>query len=265
MKAPASEEEDIKYGIAQKTYADGSVLEIQKCSVTTLPQFWFINSRGLLANVKDQQTFLTVPKAEIDEGVKKSPVEDGAVIAKRCVENCPNVNSEVKLSTNGDGFIMHKNSGFFIMGPKANDLKVGTPVTTQACGNAGAGGTLTNCADKSNAQFDLVPLFTIAPGKKAVNCAPYSHSHPDKLAPIALDSASEAQAMCAKDPTCKVYMYVSKDASDASNAEKGKAWFCTALDVVYSGKSGYQLGFRAQNNNEEAMVSNNAEAQTVLM
>ena len=31
-----------------------------------------------------------------------------------------------------------------------------------------------------------------------------------------------------------------------------QAWFCTGLDVVYSGKSGYQIGFRAQNINEEA-------------
>jgi len=251
IKAPKEEEEDIKYGIAQRSFADGSVLEMQKCHLGTLPQFWFVNARGLLANVKDQETFLTVPKAEKVDGANKSPEENGAVIAKRCVESCPNVNSDVKFSNNGDGFIMHKTSGFYIFAPKGNELKVGTPIVTQACGNAQAGGQLSNCADKTNAQFDLVPLFTVAQGKKAVNCAPYSHSHPDKLKPVSLDTAWEAQAMCAKDPTCKVYMYVAKDATDAPNDERGKAWFCTGLDVVYSGKSGYQLGFRAMNINEE--------------
>merc|ERR1712196_168146 len=146
--------------------------------------------------------------------------------------------------------------------PKGNSLKTGTDVVMTACGKKTEGGKAADCAAKANAQFDMVPLFTIMKGKKAVNCAPYSHTHQDKLKPVAVKSAWEAQQMCAADKTCAVYMYVDSDAADAPADDRGKAWFCTALDVVYSGKSGYQLGFRALNLNEEEELQDVESSQS---
>merc|ERR1711918_23621 len=139
------------------------------------------------------------------------------------------------------------------------ELERGVQASVSACGTTSVGpGDFEQCPDKQNAQYDLVPLFTVMPGKKAVNCAPYSHSHPDDLAPMALPNAWEAQRRCAADKTCMVYMYVDADAADAPAEDRGKAWFCTALDVVYSGKTGYQLGFRALNLESEEKAESEA-------
>ena len=72
-----------------------------------------------------------------------------------------------------------------------------------------------------------------------VNCAPYSHSHPDELQPTSVESAWEAQQKCAADKKCmvretqdninlfstcifQVYMYVDADAADARPEDRGK-------------------------------------------
>ena len=93
---------------------------------------------------------------------------------------------------------------------------------TSACGTKEVGGALKDCKDKVNSQFDLVPLFTVAKGKQAVNCAPYSHSHPDKLKPTPVKSQAEAQQKCAADKSCKFYMYIDSDAADAPADDRGK-------------------------------------------
>eukprot|EP00656_Telonema_subtile_P008564 TRINITY_DN13_c0_g1_i1.p2 TRINITY_DN13_c0_g1~~TRINITY_DN13_c0_g1_i1.p2 ORF type:complete len:129 (-),score=47.36 TRINITY_DN13_c0_g1_i1:214-600(-) len=94
--------------------------------------------------------------------------------------------------------------------------------------------------DKSSAQWDVPPMFTIETGKKAQNCAPYSHMNPDEQKPIAANTRLAAQKACAADRACKVYMW----ADEATGDDADKAWLCQALDIVYSGKQGYELGFR---------------------
>jgi len=252
---PDEEVEDVDYGIAQRNFVDGAPLLLQRCDLNTLPQFWYVDDEYKLVNVRDTSSVLTVPDAEAtgDPPVAMNPQEGGSVIIRRCENGCPNLNSYVKYSENedNDGFFIMRNNADFILSPENDSLDKGTPIVTTACGTASAGGELAECPGKTNAQFDLVPLFTVMPGKKAVNCAPYSHSHPDDLQPMNLPNAWEAQRRCAADKTCMVYMYVDSDAADAPADERGKAWFCTALDVVYSGKQGYQLGFRAMNLNRE--------------
>ena len=41
-------------------------------------------------------------------------------------------------------------------------------------------------------------------------------------------------------------MYVSPESTVASADQKGKAWFCEKLDLVYSGRNGFNLGFKAR-------------------
>lgn len=257
-KVPTAEEPDVQMGLPQKTFDDGAQLELQMCNINTIPQFWFI--KGIAKKVfsaKDTNYVLKIPDAEAtgDPPVDGAPIEDGQVIIKVCENQCPNLNSGIQLSSiTGDGLLIHKGTQYFVLAPFNNTLEAGTRIVTTACGTALQGGDLARCSDKTSAQFDLVPLFTVLPGRKAVNCAPYSHSHPNDLAPMAVGSEQEAQQICAADETCRVYMYVDPSSPVAGDDEKGKAWFCTKLDVVYSGKQGYSLGFRALNANEEEML-----------
>jgi hypothetical protein len=264
-KVPPEEEEDVAYGIAQRNFEDGAQLELQRCDLKTLPQFWYFDNQNRLVNVRDTTSVLTIPDAEAtgEPPVPKPPSEGGSVVIKHCENGCPNLNSPLKFSENGDALLIHRTSDYFILAPKDNKLKKNQPIVTVACGAAGAGGELEKCADKTNAQWDLVPLFTVAPGKQAVNCAPYSHQHPNDLQPTPLANQWEAQRACASDKSCKFYMYVEPDAKDAPADQKGKVWFCTALDVVYSGKQGYQLGFRALNLNKEEEAASQTKAAKI--
>ena len=118
--------------------------------------------------------------------------------------------------------------------PTGNKLSTWTALTTSACGTKEVGGELKDCKTKVNSQFDLVPLFTVAKGKQAVNCAPYSHSHPDKLKPTPVKSQAEAQQKCAADKTCKFYMYIESDAAAAPADDRGKVapLLCLSLLVL---------------------------------
>ena len=119
------------------------------------------------------------------------------------------------------------------------NLANGVPLVMTACGDEGTTATIDNCADKTFAQWDVPPMFTIETGKKAVNCAPYSHS---LEVPIASDTRLFAQKSCAAKASCDVYMWSDTDAAE----DPLKAWLCDRLDIVYSGKVGYELGFRAR-------------------
>lgn len=122
----------------------------------------------------------------------------------------------------------------------AGQLSEGKELVTTACAAEGTEAAIGECADKTFAQWDVPPMFTIESGKKAVNCAPYSHTNPDEHQPIAAASRLVAQQACARDRKCKTYMWADESTGEDSN----KAWLCEALDIVYSGKTGYELGFR---------------------
>lgn len=256
-EVPVAEQQDVAWGISQKTFPDGGKIELQTCNLNALMQFWYFDGSQRLVNAMDGISMLTIPSAEAqgDPAVPQDPTEGAPVVVKRCDNGCPNLNGAIRYSSNEDGFLKHDTSEIFIVAPeglKLNDTHI--PVTMTACGTTDVGpGELEQCPGKTAAQWDLVPLFTVMDGKKAVNCAPYSHSHPNDLQPTAVNSAHHAQRLCAADATCMVYMYVTAESTDATDAEKGKAWFCTKLDTVYSGKQGYSLGFRALNLDEEEM------------
>lgn len=269
VKAPDDQLEDISYGLPQRSFESGADLELQVCSIRSLTQFWYMDGSGdsgRLTNVWNTVMTMKIPAAEAqgDPAVPGSPTSGGSVVAQQCTDDCPNDNSLVKFNkdaTNDDGFLIHAASGNFILGPENMALEpaVGSSdnpkIVSVQCGDAGDTSSMVECADKSHAQFDLLPLFTILEGRQAINCAPYSHTHPDALQPIGGLTHPEVQRICAQDTTCKVYMYVDPSAPDpnggASNPDAGKAWFCTGLDVVYSGVTGYSLGFRALDDNEE--------------
>lgn len=112
-------------------------------------------------------------------------------------------------------------------------------MVTSVCSAAGTDAVIDECADKTNAQWDVPPMFTIETGKKAVNCAPYSHS---SEVPIPASNRLIVQKACAAKDSCSVYMW-----ADEQTGEDGhKGWLCDRLDIVYSGKQGYELGFRVR-------------------
>jgi len=248
LEVPDAEIEDVANWIPQKSFENGAQVEIQTCSMPTIPQYFFFDPKSRLAAAQDPLMLMTIPDAEAKgaEGQEspQSPKEGGTVVMNRCENDCPLLNGEMQI-VEKDGFIKHTQSSKFILEPKEGKFKKATPIVTSEC----ADGDIANCADKTFAQFDLVPLFTVVPGKKAVNCAPYSHTHSDNLKPKMVESEAQAQQLCAADKKCKVYMYVEPDAADGTADERGHAWFCEALDVVYSGKEGFKLGFRAHEQN----------------
>jgi len=60
-----------------------------------------------------------MPAAEAsgEPPVGKPPKEGGAVVVKRCVEGCPNLNSDLKFTK--EGFLVHKKTGFFTITVRA--------------------------------------------------------------------------------------------------------------------------------------------------
>jgi len=233
---PADEElEDIGDGIPQKSLVPGNALLVQTCNVDVLPQFWSFDEDGKLVNAANDATNIQLELT--DAG---APKDEGEAKLETCDDGCPDINSSLKYNDGaGDGIFYHRVVQNLVLAPQGGNLANGVPLVMTACGDEGTTATIDNCADKTFAQWDVPPMFTIETGKKAVNCAPYSHS---LEVPIASDTRLFAQKACAAKASCDVYMW-----SDASAAEDpSKAWLCDRLDVVYSGKAGYELGFRVR-------------------
>jgi len=263
LEVPEAELEDVAAFIPQKNFDDGAKLEIQTCSMPTIPQYFYFDTEKRIASAKDPGMVVAVPAAEArgaeGQEVPQSPQEGGGVVIKRCDKGCKTLNSAFKMNEK-EGLIIHRATSNFILEPTKGAFADKTAIITTACTD----GDFANCKDKTSARWDLVPLFTVIPGKKAVNCGPYSHHHPSTLQPKAVANEAEAQQLCAADKKCTVYMYVEPDAADATASERGKAWLCWSLDVVYSGKSGYKLGFKAKPQNfiEEEQQAAKYEMET---
>jgi hypothetical protein len=233
---PADEEmEDISDGIPQKSLVPGNAIQVQMCNVDVLPQFWSFDDYGTLVNAANDGTTIQVNLN--DAG---SPTDGGETVLETCEDGCSDANSRFGYNEgSGDGLFFHKTIQNLVLAPQGGNLAVGVPLVTTACGDADTTAAIDACADMTFAQWDVPPMFTIETGKKAVNCAPYSHS---MTAPIPADARLEAQKACAAQVSCSVYMW-----SDATVEEDPhKAWLCERLDIVYSGKTGYELGFRVR-------------------
>merc|ERR1712194_490023 len=153
---------------------------------------------------------------------------DGALVLGSCVQDaCEELKSGLRYNEgNGDGMILVKDQASLVMSPAQGKLSEGTALHTVKCASGGKESSIEECATQTYAQWDVPPMFTIETGKKAVNCAPYSHRNPDEHKPIVADSRLVAQEACAKDRACKVYMWAGERAEEDAN----KAWLCEALD-----------------------------------
>lgn len=256
VEIPESQKEDVEGGIPQKSFEDGAKVLLQNCNIDVVPQYFSFNANGDIVSAQNNQMVLTLPDAAGAEGQpKKNPKEGGAVLMKQCKEGCQHINSAFRLDRL-EGLLIHKAAEGFVLQSSGGALKKTTALVTSECGKEGKPASLAECKDKTYAQWDLIPLFTIEKAKKANNCAPYSHSK--DLKPIVANTRKAAQRACAKDPDCTVYMYTDETAQPAN--ERHKAWLCTRLNEVNIGNdengapkyNGYELGFRAQNDNEEA-------------
>jgi len=236
IKVPQSEAEDVKTGVPQKSFDAGAAVEMQVCNIDATPQFFSFDEDKKIVSAKHPAFVLTL--AAVKEG-------SGATMTE-CLNRCKGINSSFALDGNS-GFLRHVTSPNFVLQPAGGKFTPGTSIVTSACGSSTTPAVLSNCKDKTFAQWDMVPLFMIEKGKKAINCAPYSHTLNN--APISSSSQRVAQVACAKDEKCKVYMYAGSSAENS--ADRHKAWLCQALDTVYSGYAGFELGFRAENDNEE--------------
>jgi len=230
-----AEEQDIADGIPQKTYGPGNALVVQMCNVDVLPQFWSFDDEGRLVNAANDATVL-----QLNLGDGGAVEEGGEMILQTCENDCPDINSSFKYNEgNGDGFFFHKDSTHFILAPKDGKLEEGASLVTTACSSEGTDATIEECSDKTFAQWDVPPMFTIETGKRAINCAPYSHS---TEVPMPADNRLLVQKACAAKESCNVYMW----ADDQTGEDANKGWLCDRLDIVYSGKTGYELGFRVR-------------------
>jgi len=233
---PADEElEDISDGIPQKSLVPGNAIQVQMCNVDVLPQFWSFDEYGTLVNAANDGTTIQV---NLDDA--GSPTDAGEMVLETCEDGCSDANSRFGYNEgSGDGLFFHKAIQNLVLAPQGGKLSVGVPLVTTVCGDADTTAAIDACADMTFAQWDVPPMFTIETGKRAVNCAPYSHS---LTAPIPANARLEAQKACAAQVSCSVYMW----SDDSVEDEPHKAWLCERLDIVYSGKTGYELGFRAR-------------------
>jgi len=266
VKIPKAEEEDVAGGVPQKGFDDGAQVEIQMCNINVIPQFFSFGdstSDGRVVSAQDNSMVMLLSDAEGPPSAdpKPAPKEGGALVMKRCQDQCPNFNTFFRLDRL-EGIMIDTKAPAFVLQPTEGKFKKKTPVVSSQCapkpdkGKDQKEASLAECKDKTYAQFDLIPLFTIEKDKKAINCAPYSHTRDKK--PIQVANEKEAQRACAKDPDCTVYMYADDTATNPQ--DRGKAWTCTRLNEVNSGNDengepkygGYRLGFRALDDNEEA-------------
>lgn len=127
------------------------------------PAILVFDSEQRLVSVQETNSVLTIPDAEStgDEPnlVKGSPSEDGNIVVQKCENGCPRLNSYLKFSYNGDGFLIDRNTEQFIVAPQGNSVNLYTPLVTTACGAGALPATLDQCPDKENAQFDLLPYL----------------------------------------------------------------------------------------------------------
>merc|ERR1711959_857164 len=200
VEIPESEKEDVEGGIPQKSFDEGAKVELQYCNIDVVPQYFSFDPDGKIVSAQNNAMVLTLP----DAAGKASPKEGGAVVMKECKDGCPDINSAFRLDR-VEGLLVHKKAVGMVLQPTGGALKKKTPIITSECAKDGKAATLHECKDKTFAQFDLIPLFTIEKNKKANNCAPYSHTA--KLKPLHVPNQKEAQRLCAKDPDCTVYMY----------------------------------------------------------
>jgi hypothetical protein len=254
----ADSEKNLPRGAFQSFFDIDAKLELQLCEVKNKIQYFYLDDKGRLFNIYKSGLYMA-------SNVAGTYVEGGNIKMTTCpTEGCPDPSESSDVTTAGfsiteEGFFRSSNHQNFIMKPETSgastdatpNLMVVTACTTETDPVKPA--ELEDCPANTDAQFDLVPMFTIANQKQAVNCAPYSHTYNKEPEDVTSDTNAEAKAKaqvaCALDDTCKVYMFGSSDAPEAAHQQK--AWLCSALDVVYNGKVGYSLGFRAGNNNEE--------------
>eukprot|EP00656_Telonema_subtile_P008565 TRINITY_DN13_c0_g1_i2.p1 TRINITY_DN13_c0_g1~~TRINITY_DN13_c0_g1_i2.p1 ORF type:complete len:465 (-),score=158.76 TRINITY_DN13_c0_g1_i2:214-1608(-) len=231
------EAQDIADGLPQKSATPGSALVVQMCNVDVLPQFWSFDQQGQLVNAALENSLLQV---QLDDAA--ALLNEAAVTLGACTtDECAGLKSALRYNEgNGDGLLLPKAAPSLVLAPVGGSLAEGTALQMVDCAKQGTDAVIAECADKSSAQWDVPPMFTIETGKKAQNCAPYSHMNPDEQKPIAANTRLAAQKACAADRACKVYMW----ADEATGDDADKAWLCQALDIVYSGKQGYELGFR---------------------
>merc|ERR1711988_260832 len=272
VEVPKSEEEDVAGGVPQKGFDEAAPVQIQMCNINVIPQFFSFDANGRVVSAKDNSMVSSLPDAEGKpgpDGKSPSPKEGGALVMKKCTMDeetktpCPTLNSFFRLDRLEGLMIDKKAVGFVLQSGPDGKFKKKAPVVSSECAKPDKAGpkdaSLAECKDKTYAQFDLIPLFTIEKNKKAINCAPYSHTR--SLKPASVANQKEAQRLCAKDPDCTVYMYA--DSTATNTEDRGKAWMCTRLNEVNSGVdangepkyAGYELGFRALDDNEEARAS----------
>lgn len=210
-------------------------LEVQICNDDTTTQYWALadDTRPMLKSALDASFVLHV----------NGTSEVGAALsAKQCRDGCPD-GFEDDVWVYGEeakgGLAYNKNHQHLVLYPKGGVLEEGTEVVLEACGAEGDTAEIGSCADKTSAQWELLPMFILEPGKQTIACAPYSH---DNLEPSSADSREKAQEICAKDVQCAAYNWVD---SNAEGDLKDRVFACTALHEVHSGVQGWELGVRA--------------------
>jgi hypothetical protein len=235
VKPDDAELQDIADGVPQKSLVPGNPLQVQTCNVDVLPQFWSFDGENRLVNAANDATVIQV---ELDS--EGNPAEDGAMTLETCNDDCPDINSSFNYNEgSGDGLFLHRLVTGLVMAPKGGALSDGTELVLTRCTAEGTDAEIAECAEKTFAQWDVPPMFTIETGKRAENCAPYSHS---SEVPMPADNRVAVQKACAAKDSCNVYMWA--DAQTGEDANKG--WLCDRLNIVYGGKQGYELGFRVR-------------------
>lgn len=252
---PDPEEPDL---VAPKPIDFDTVMEVQRCSDTSIPQFWYIDpSSGRLHNAAGGMYIAQVGggggAAVANDGSAAPQAGDSLSIGKcnsqgtKCPEDTTNLfaYSESLMG----GFIRFANAGWsnmVIAAPTAADGAITEgPVTVGKCGgNGNLAATLSLCNDMVHAQWDLMPMFQVEPNKRAINCSPYSHSH---LEPLLCEDRQRAQILCAKDKQCIAYNWVD---SSATGDDKEKVWLCYALHDIHLKTEnddlvGWELGTRS--------------------
>jgi len=132
-----------------------------------------------------------------------------------------------------------KKTGNLVVGPKGGKLKAGSAVAMLQCGSGTA--KISGCAGEGkNGQWELAPMFVIEEGKRAVNCAPYSHS---MVKPKVAKTRQQAQELCAADSACVTYNWAEAQPA-GEGAVADTVFLCTEVHEVHPGMKGWQLGVR---------------------
>jgi len=215
--------------------AEHADVQLQPCNEGKPSQFWLMKD-GMLENALDN-SYLFHPKS----GAMKAGATGAQV--KQCTDKtkCTEIKKAagLKYEEGAKGGLIRSSASPNVI-VSASKLAPNAAVKFLECGGGSDTAAISRCKENTQAQFELLPMFELQESKRAIACAPYSHSN---LKPKEAQNRQEAQALCAANAKCEAYNWSERE-PQGQGAQPFQVFLCEALHEVHPDTKGWELGIR---------------------